>query len=118
MRPPDIAHCNGLKERFEKQGKTFYAVIGGDFNSDPTSEKWAEDDTLRMMQDAGFRWAGQGVEREELISWLTDGRYPDAVFDHLMVMAPDGYEISQSSTHKTDRTVSDHRAVVLELTGL
>jgi endonuclease/exonuclease/phosphatase family metal-dependent hydrolase len=113
-----IAHCNGLKERFEKEGKEFYAVIGGDFNSDPTSEKWAEDDTLRMMQDAGFRWAGQGVEREELISWLTDGRYPDAVFDHLMVMAPDGHEISQSSTHKTDRTVSDHRAVVLELTGL
>ena len=90
----------------------------GTFNSDPTSEKWAEDDTLRMMQDAGFRWAGQGVEREELISWLTDGRYPDAVFDHLMVMAPDGYEISQSSTHKTDRTVSDHRAVVLELAGV
>ena len=40
-----IAHCNGLKERFEKEGKTFCAVIGGDFNSDPTSEKWSEDDT-------------------------------------------------------------------------
>ena len=113
-----IAHCNGLKERFEKQGKTFYAVIGGDFNSDPTSEKWAEDDTLRMMQDAGFRWAGQGVERKELISWLTDGRYPDAVFDHMMVMAPDGYEVSQSSTRKTDRSVSDHRAVVCVIEGL
>jgi hypothetical protein len=54
----------------------------------------------------------------KLISWLTDGRYPDAVFDHLMVMAPDGYEISQSSTHKTDRSVSDHRAVIIELPGL
>jgi|TARA_B110000196_G_C20599802_1_gene410257 hypothetical protein len=49
-----IAHCNGLKGRLEKEGKAFYAAIGGDFNSDPTSEKWAEDDTLRMMQDAGF----------------------------------------------------------------
>jgi endonuclease/exonuclease/phosphatase family metal-dependent hydrolase len=113
-----IAHCNGLKERFEKEGKEFFTVIGGDFNSDPTSEKWAEDDTLRLMQDAGFRWAGQGVERKELISWLTDGRYPDAVFDHMMVMAPEGHEISQSSTHKTDRSVSDHRAVILELPGL
>ena len=56
-----IVHCNGLKERFEKEGKTFCAVIGGDFNSDPTSEKWAEDDTLRLIQDAGFRWTGQGV---------------------------------------------------------
>ncbi len=110
-----IAHCNGLKERFEKAGKTFYAVIGGDFNSDPTSEKWAEDDTLSMIQDAGFKWAGQGVDRKELISWLTDGRYPDAVFDHMMVMAPEGYEVSQSSTHKTDRSVSDHRAVIIEL---
>ena len=70
-----------------------------------------------MIQDAGFRWAGQGVAREELISWLTDGRYPDAVFDHLMVMASEGYEVSQSSTHKTDRSVSDHRAVILELAG-
>ena len=113
-----IAHCNGLKERFEKEGKTFYAVIGGDFNSDPTSEKWAEDDTLSMIQDAGFRWTGQGVDRKELISWLTDGRYPDAVFDHMMVMAPEGYEVSQSSTHKTDRSVSDHRAVVLRFNGL
>ena len=113
-----IAHCNGLKERFEKEGKTFYAVIGGDFNSDPTSEKWAEDDTLRMIQDAGFRWAGQGVAREELISWLTDGRYPDAVFDHMMVMAPEGYEVPQSFTHKTDRSVSDHRAVVLSMEAL
>ena len=56
-----IAHCNGLKERFEKEGKAFCAVIGGDFNSDPTSEKWAEDDTLGMIQDAGFRWAGQAA---------------------------------------------------------
>ena len=110
-----IAHCNGLKERFEKQGKTFYAVIGGDFNSDPTSEKWAEDDTLGIIQHAGFRWAEQGVAREELISWLTNGRYPDAVFDHMMVMAPKNYEISQSFTHKTDRSVSDHRAAIIEL---
>ena len=62
--------------------------------------------------------SGEGVDRKELISWLFDGHYPDAVFDHMMVMAPDGYEISQSSTHKTDRTVSDHRAVVLELPRL
>ena len=46
---------------------------------------------------------------------LADGRYPNAVFDHMMVMAPEGYEVSQSSTHKTDRSVSDHRAVILEL---
>ncbi len=55
-----LRNGNGLKERFEKEGKTFCAVIGGDFNSDPTSEKWAEDDTLRMIQGAGFRWTGQG----------------------------------------------------------
>jgi len=57
------------------------------------------------------------VAREELISWLTDGRYPDAVYGHVMVMAPEGYKISQSSTHKTDRSVSDHRAVIIEVDG-
>ena len=73
---------------------------------------------LCCPKDAKFFQAGQGVEREELISWLTDGRYSDAVFDHMMVMAPEGYEFSQSSTHKTDRSVSDHRAVILQLPGL
>ena len=60
-----------------------------------------------MMQDGGFQWAGKGVDRKELISWLSDGRYPDAVFDHMMVLSPDGYEILPSSIHKTDRSVSD-----------
>ena len=71
-----------------------------------------------MIKNAGFQWTGQGVARENLISWLTDGRYPDAVFDHMMVVAPEGYNISQSSTHETDRSVSDHRAVILQLPGL
>ena len=35
----------------------------------------------------------------------------------MMVMAPEGYEVSQSSTNKTNRSVSDHRAVIIEVDG-
>ena len=47
----------------------------------------------------------------------TSAKIRDAVFYHMMVMAPEEYDVSQSFTHKMDRNVSDHRAVVLKLKG-
>ena len=35
----------------------------------------------------------------------------------MMAMALEGYEVSHSSTHKTGRSVSDHRAVIIEVDG-
>jgi|ETNmetMinimDraft_15_1059895.scaffolds.fasta_scaffold02092_1 hypothetical protein len=42
-----------------------YVVIGGDFKSDPTSEKWDEGDTLRMIQ--GARWGKHGRQHPRII---------------------------------------------------
>lgn len=108
-----IAHAESLKEHFKSEGKNLISVIGGDFNSDPTSEKWKDDHTLSLLTEAGFEWTGRDVQQEGRISWLSNGRYPDAVFDHILVQAPEGYEVSESITHKTTREVSDHRAVVV-----
>ena len=46
---------------------------------------------------------------EVRVSWLSDGRYPDAVFDHILVRGD--VEVSKAATVKTGREVSDHRAV-------
>jgi hypothetical protein len=36
-------------------------------------------DTLKLLTEAGFEWIGTDVNQDDRISWLTNGRYPDAV---------------------------------------
>lgn len=112
-----VEHALSLKKRYEKEGKRFTAVIGGDFNSDPTDEKWQNDETLDILTRSGFQWTGSEVAQEDRISWLSNGRYPDAVFDHILVLSGDGLKASGSITHKTSREVSDHRAVIVDFGG-
>lgn len=108
-----IAFNNNLKERAKSHNMNLISVIGGDFNSDPTSDNWANDKTLRILAEDGFKWTGKNSAQDDRISWLSDGRYPDACFDHIMVSASEGYEVSDSITHRTTRDISDHRAVTI-----
>ena len=110
-----ITFNNNLKERAKSHNMNLISVIGGDFNSDPTSDNWADDKTLSILINEGFKWTGKNTAQEDRISWLSDGRYPDACFDHIMVSAPEGFVVSDSVTHKTTRDISDHRAVVAVL---
>lgn len=112
-----VEHALSLKKHYEEEGKIFTAVIGGDFNSDPTDEKWQNDSTLNILTKSGFKWTGLNVSQEDRISWLSNGRYPDAVFDHILVLSGDGLKASGSITHKTSRDVSDHRAVIVDFGG-
>ena len=84
--------------------------MAGDLNTDPTRDDWKDDDTLAILKGDGFRWAGEGVGRKDLVSWLSDGRYPDAVFDHILIRG-EGIAASPAAAMKTGRDVSDHRAV-------
>ncbi|MFT5411724.1 MAG: hypothetical protein ACI9NC_004460 [Verrucomicrobiales bacterium] len=40
---------------------------------------------LGIHQVEGFAWTGVGDDRANLVSWLSDGTYPDAAFDHLLM---------------------------------
>jgi hypothetical protein len=74
---------------------------------------WAGDDTFRILQDAGFIWTGQGQARGENVTWLSNGRYPDAAFDHLLVRPAEGVSVGRATAEKTDRGVSDHRPLTM-----
>jgi endonuclease/exonuclease/phosphatase family metal-dependent hydrolase len=113
-----ITFSNNLKERAKSHNMNLLSVIGGDFNSDPTSDNWAEDKTLNILIDEGFKWTGEKTAQEDRISWLSDGRYPGACFDHIMVSVPERFEVSDSVTLKTTRDISDHRAVVVVIEEL
>lgn len=90
-------------------------LIAGDFNTDPDapSGQFAEENTIGMLLDAGFQCSFQGLDRQEQITWPSNGRYPDATFDYVFyknlnvvqVQVPEGFD-----------HCSDHRPVVVDLT--
>ena len=77
-----VAHANAV----DPAGEDIF-VLTGDFNHDPTQDGWKDDQTFIILKKAGFVWTGQGLPREETVTWLSDGRYPDAAFDHFLVRA-------------------------------
>jgi endonuclease/exonuclease/phosphatase (EEP) superfamily protein YafD len=58
------------------------------------------------------RWLFDGVDRGERITWPSDGRYPDAHFDHAFA---DGLEVESITVPADFDHCSDHRPVVVEI---
>jgi endonuclease/exonuclease/phosphatase family metal-dependent hydrolase len=110
-----VLHADETVRVYGEKGLPCTVVLCGDFNHDPGRPDWAGDDTFRILLDAGFAWAGQGLPREETISWLSNGRYPDAAFDHFMVRPAEGVVVGRAETEKTDREVSDHRPLSIRI---
>ena len=110
-----VAHAEEITRVYAKDGLPCTIMLCGDFNHDPGQDGWAEDDTFRILQEAGFAWAGEGQPREETVTWLTDGRYPDAAFDHFLVRPAQGVTVGRAVTEKTERGVSDHRPLTVRV---
>jgi len=107
-----VAHADKMAAQY---GTGFIAVIAGDLNVDPTRDDWKDEQTIPILTDAGFRWTGDGVPREDAVTWLSDGRYPDAVFDHILVRGSAVFSVSDVEVMPTDREVSDHRPAMVRI---
>ena len=108
-----IAHIAQVQPQ-QREKMTPAVLIAGDFNTDPDSQQFAGEQTLRMFQAAGFEWALGSLTRKERITWPAADGFPDAAFDHILtkgvvvraVVVPKGFE-----------QCSDHRPVVVDLEG-
>lgn len=108
-----VRHAENMTALWEDQRKRVGIVVAGDLNTDPTQEPFDVDETLRILQEAGFRWTGEGMPREKVTTWISNGRYPDAAFDQIWVK---GVEAGDAVVDQgVDREVSDHRAVSVVL---
>ena len=86
-------------------------VIAGDFNTNPDDAKFASERTLRLLAGDGFANPILKLAQKNRITWPSDGKYPDATFDHIFTrgLAPVG------TPEILGTPVSDHRAVTVEL---
>ena len=86
-------------------------IIGGDFNLLLNQADMAHERTVEILKDASFVWGCEEVAMEERVTWLSDGRYPDASFDMFLTRGDSG----KSSVLNRYKGLSDHLPVILTL---
>ena len=78
-----IAHTAEMERLYSTDAKVV-TVIAGDFNTDPTDPRFAEEKTFGMLRQK-FEWAWENVPLSERVTLPANGRYPDASFDGFLV---------------------------------
>ena len=58
-------------------------VMAGSFNTNPDEPEFVSENTLRVLEGAGFRNLFRVAPRENRITWRGDGRYSDATADYV-----------------------------------
>lgn len=106
-----VAHVAEITRVYAEDGLPCTTLLCGDFNYDPGQDDWGRDDTFRILLDAGFIWVGRGQPRAETVTWLSEERYPDAAFDHLLVRPAQGVTVGAAVAEKTAPVASWHLRV-------
>lgn len=87
-------------------------VICGDFNTDPSDIRFADEKTFTILKSAGFRWPWRDTPIERRVTLPASGRFPDACFDGFVVKGD--MRIISCTVIPLDG-ISDHRPVRLVL---
>lgn len=104
-----LEHLGSMEKIY---GRDAVVIICGDFNTDPSDERFVEEKTFPIWEEAGFIWPWAKTPLSERVTLPAKGRYPDACFDGFLVRGD--VEIV-SCAPITVEGVSDHYPVVLEL---
>jgi endonuclease/exonuclease/phosphatase family metal-dependent hydrolase len=104
-----MAHIAGLKSQSTNSISTF--IVAGNFNTNPDQARYVSEETLRLLQDAGFRHGYEGVELAQRITCPGKGRYPDATLDY--IFARGAAHLSRPTIQRTE--LSDHFPVTAQL---
>ena len=106
-----VEHSQKVSSQFRAQGaEKVGIIIAGDFNTDPKDQRYSKEKTSQILKEGNFEWAWEGSSFNERVTWKSDGRYPDACFDHFFLS---GVEKVKCLLLKDSEKASDHRAIVL-----
>jgi endonuclease/exonuclease/phosphatase family metal-dependent hydrolase len=76
-----VRHSTAVVARMTNQPAT--VIIGGSFNTCPDEPQFVSENTLRLLDEAGFKSAFAGVPLKNRITHRGGGKYPDATFDYV-----------------------------------
>jgi endonuclease/exonuclease/phosphatase family metal-dependent hydrolase len=82
-------------------------IVGGDFNTDPTQKRFAEERTFAITKEAGLTSPLSGLPIEQRTTIPGKGRYPDTTFDWILVRNLN----TRGKPQIRATTLSDHRPV-------
>jgi len=84
-------------------------IIGGDFNTNQDQEMFANENTLRLVENAGYQCGFEFLPLPDRVTHPRNHGYPDATFDYVFSKCAHGKPmITQSS-------VSDHFPVTFDI---
>jgi endonuclease/exonuclease/phosphatase family metal-dependent hydrolase len=100
-------------EEMERVYQPHAVLIAGDFNTDPTDERFASERTFTLFRKAGYVWPWEETPLKERITVPASGRFSDACFDGILVKAVGGKVRVVSKEPRPKDGVSDHYPVML-----
>ena len=107
-----VAHSEKVSKDFKAQGAEKIKIIfSGDFNTDPRSDRFSKEITSEILEKADFKWSWEGSTFEDRVTWVSNGRFPDASFDHFFYR---GVEKVNCFFVKDSEDASDHRAIIFK----
>ena len=113
-----LSHVAAMEKAYAKFGRVS-AIVGGDFNTSLDDKKFRGEETLGLMEKAGFQSAWKNVPFDQRVTLPSTPSknpnfppWPDACFDYAFVK---GAKIVSATVDKTEPPPSDHRPVVVEI---
>lgn len=103
-----LAHAQAMQKVYGKL-KPAAVIIGGDFNTTTDDPLFAQEKTLKIITDSGYRWVFENVQLANRVTIPGDDirGFPDATFDHIFTF---GLGKTKARAVKT-KDVSDHNPV-------
>jgi len=83
-------------------------IIGGDYNTNQDQEMFAKENTLGLMENAGYRCGFELLPLTDRITHPRNHGYPDATFDYIFSNS------GHAKPMTTQSSVSDHFAVTVD----
>jgi endonuclease/exonuclease/phosphatase family metal-dependent hydrolase len=103
-----LIHASEMANIYPR-GESYPVVFAGDFNTDPTDERFGAERTVRDIMDRGFKWVFHGLPLSKRTTLPASGRFPDANFDHILYR---GLRLKSVEVPSNYDHCSDHRPII------
>lgn len=78
-----LLYCRHLEDKTKEKFEAW--IVAGDFNTNEDDPQFAQEQTLKWLQQAGFHSGYESIPLHKRITCPGKGRYTDATFDYIWV---------------------------------